>query len=93
MPTIAQMNLIVKGLTGGTDDLQSGGLSASNDTYKEENMNKYLETAAGGEKVKADYWTSVEYNTSNAWFMFFFYGEAACVNKNISYNVRAVLAF
>ena len=91
MPTIAQWNLIVKGLTGGTADLQYG---VANDTYKATNLNKYIQTAAGGKGVQSvNYWSSVEYDTKSAWHMRFGNGYAVGFNKSTTYYVRAVLAF
>ena len=90
MPTIAQWNLIVKGLTGGTADLTT----SSNSAYNATAVNKYIKTAAGGSQVQSNrYWSSVEYSTNSAWSMYFSNGSAYSYYKSLTIYVRAVLAF
>ena len=46
----------------------------------------------GGFSVK-DYWSSSEYNTSNAWFQYFLGGNQLNSSRNSNYRVRPVRAF
>ena len=51
--------------------------------------------AAGGEALddKAYYWSSTEYNSSNAWTLNVSYGYRGITSKYTNYYVRPVLAF
>ena len=90
LPSIGQWNLVVKGLTGGTNDL---GTSANPD-YTASAVNKYIQTAAGGAEIKSsNYWSSVEGTTYGAWYVYFGNGGASGSGKDNSYYVRPVLAF
>ena len=89
LPTIAQWNLIVKGMCGDHGDLTT----STNNDYKAASFNSNI-TAAGGTGVQAvGYWSSVEYSTNGAWFMRFSNGSAYSYGKSNDYRVRPVLAF
>ena len=47
----------------------------------------------GGDELKGYYWTSAEYNTSNAWGVNFTHGYVGNNNKYYSFTVRACAAF
>ena len=40
-----------------------------------------------------DYWSSTEYNSSDAWFQFFHIGSQNIDDKSVTYYVRAVRGF
>lgn len=48
--------------------------------------------AAGGEKLEGYYWSSTEYNSSNAWVLTMGSGGRDYSNKTYTYYVRPVLA-
>ena len=89
LPTMYQWNLMVKAMCGQSTDLTT----STNDNYKAAKFNTKI-TAAGGTGVQASrYWSSVEYNTGNAWDMTFSDGSAYYNYKSNTYYVRPVLAF
>jgi hypothetical protein len=59
------------------------------------NVNKSLSTIAGATVLPYEgiYWSSSEYNSSNAWYLYFVYGEPNANPKNLAYSVRAIRAF
>ena len=91
LPAIGQWNLIVQGLTG----LSTNLTTSTNNSYKNAAFDTIL-GAAGGDAAKfqaGNYWSSVEYSTSGAWYMYFGNGGAHYDGKSANNRVRPVLAF
>ncbi len=89
LPTMGQWNLMVKAMCGQSTNLTT----TTNDNFKAAAFNTKI-TDAGGTGVQANaYWSSVEYNTYNAWYMYFGNGRAISSLKSATYYVRPVLAF
>ena len=46
-----------------------------------------------GEFSSSAYWSSSEYNSNYAWFVFFYNGDTNYFNKDLTYRVRVIRAF
>jgi hypothetical protein len=63
-------------------------------TKRELNLMYIVKINGNGATLNANiYWSSTEYDSNNAWFQIFNYGNQSNYNKNNTVNVRAVRAF
>ena len=95
LPSMGQWNLIVRGLaTKKSGSTVSTNLTTGiNNTYKASNLNSVITDADGTGFQSSGYWSSTEGGTSNAWVMYFSYGNASGNYKTYGSCVRAVFAF
>ncbi|MBP3757698.1 MAG: hypothetical protein J6I61_10515 [Prevotella sp.] len=103
LPSIGQWKLIVEGLLkkDGVEELfqyntkpsWADANQTSYDPYKTAAMNNVLESLGVGKVQANGYWSSTEYNGTNAWSMLFNYGVTNNLNKSTNRYVRPVLAF
>ena len=89
LPSMGQWNLILQGLTGESTDLTTG----ANNSYKAANVNTKIIAAEGTGVWAGYYWSSTEYDNSNAWDIDFYNGCADNQAKNLLPSVRACFAF
>ena len=95
LPSMGQWNLIVQGLatkkSGST--VSTALTTSSNSTYQASNLNSVITDAGGTGFQAGGYWSSTEYGTERAWYMYFGTGRPYDDLKTNNHYVRAVLAF
>ena len=95
LPSMGQWNLIVQGLatkkSGST--VSTALTTSSNSTYQASNLNSVITDAGGTGFQAGGYWSSTEYDYSNAWYVHFGNGRPYEDLKTNNHYVRAVLAF
>ena len=95
LPSMGQWNLIVQGLatkkSGST--VSTDLTTSSNSTYQASNLNSVITDAGGTGFQAGGYWSSTEYDYSNAWYVYFGNGRPYEDLKTNNHYVRAVLAF
>ena len=89
LPSMGQWNLVVKAMTGRTEDLSN----SANSSYTAGKLNTLI-TAAGGTGLQSGlYWSSTESSVKNAWYMGFDNGRTNSTDKTATCHVRPVMAF
>ncbi len=89
LPSVGQWNLLLKAMTGMSDDLSS----QENTDYQAANVNTRIIAAGGTGVVSGRYCTSTESSASNAWYINFDGGKTNSTSKTTSSHVRPVIAF
>lgn len=89
MPTVGQWNMMLKGMTGSSDDVSS----VANSTYEAASFNTRILAAGGTGVIGNRYWAATESSADHAWYVNFNDGKTNSTTKSTANQVRSVLAF